>query len=293
MKIGLLDVDSHNFPNLALMKISKYHKMKGDDVEFINYLSNYDIVYKSQVFTYSKEENYKINAKNIIYGGTGYNELEKILPNEIENIIPDYDLYKCKHAYGFLTRGCIRNCDWCIVYKKEGKIKSNADIEDIMAGKKSAILLDNNVLAHEHGIKQIEKIIKLKIKIDFNQGIDCRLIDNKIAEMLSQVKWLNTIRFSCDNLNNIKDIKSAIDKLRLFMPKKHFFCYVLVTNDIKDALERVLFLRENKIIPFAQSYIDYSGNKNITKEQNNFCRWVNIHQFFYSMTYEQFLEQNK
>ena len=120
MKIGLIDVDSHNFPNLALMKISAYHKARGDQVEWAIPMLKYDIVYQSKVFDFSPDENTCIQCEQLIKGGTGY-DLDNKLPPEIENIYPDYSLYNIKNtAYGFLTRGCPRNCPFCIVGKEEG-----------------------------------------------------------------------------------------------------------------------------------------------------------------------------
>lgn len=136
-KIGLLDVDSHNFPNLCLMKISAYHKAKGDDVEMLNGFMHYDRVYASRVFddTYSQDYPYPIYADEVIKGGTGYG-LNNELPDEIEHIMPDYSLYGIKDkAYGFLTRGCPRGCAFCIVGDKEGlKSKQVADIGEFYGG---------------------------------------------------------------------------------------------------------------------------------------------------------------
>lgn len=120
MKVALIDVDGHNFPNLALMKISAYHKAKGDKVEWHFGFSEYDRVYMSKVFTFTEEFNMCINAKEIVRGGTGY-DLKNKLPSEIEHQYPDYSLYSnANTAYGFLTRGCPRNCPFCIVGEKEG-----------------------------------------------------------------------------------------------------------------------------------------------------------------------------
>lgn len=121
-EIGLIDVDGHGFPNLALMKISAYEKQQGNAVEWWNGLKHYDRVYEAKVFddTYSKDNEFVIQADEIIKGGTGYN-LEGQLPDEIEHIFPDYSIYGIDNvAYGFLTRGCPRGCPFCIVGKKEG-----------------------------------------------------------------------------------------------------------------------------------------------------------------------------
>ena len=121
MKIGLIDVDSHNFPNLALMKISAWHKQQGDEVEFYSPWFDYDRVYVSKIFTFTQDYQYCIRAKEVVQGGTGY-DLQNKLPDCIEHIYPDYDLYNIKNtAYGFMTRGCPRGCGFCIVAEKEGK----------------------------------------------------------------------------------------------------------------------------------------------------------------------------
>jgi hypothetical protein len=105
MNIGLLDIDGHNFPNLALMKISAYHKKLGHNVEFATMFEHYDILYKSKVFSFSADNEYCYNADHVIEGGTGYKNYDKKLINEIEHICPDYSLYNSEKAYGFLTRG--------------------------------------------------------------------------------------------------------------------------------------------------------------------------------------------
>ena len=133
-RIGLIDVDGHNFPNLALMKLSSWHKAQGDEVEWYNQFGDYDVVYMSKVFTHTLDYSYSItNAKEIIKGGTGY-DLHSTLPKDAEKVVPDYSLYPfidCKTAYGFLTRGCIRKCPWCVVPKKEGMVKPYQDVDEI------------------------------------------------------------------------------------------------------------------------------------------------------------------
>lgn len=292
-KIGLIDVDGHNFPNIALMKLSAYHKKMGDNVEFYSTFNNYDIVYKSKIFTFSNDYEYFItNAKKIKVGGTGYKLYDINLPYEIEHIMPDYSLYGIKdRAYGFLTRGCPNKCGWCIVPKKEGNIKANADITEFWSGQKEAVLMDNNVLASEHGLKQIEKIIRLGIHIDFNQGLDARIIasDKNIAKLLSKVKWIRYLRMACDTKSQIPYIEKALHNLNEFGIKNYrVFVYVLV-KDIKDALERIYFLREKKCKPFAQPYIDFSGKKKVTKEQKKLARWVNHKAIFYKVDYKDYV----
>ena len=273
MKIGLLDIDGHsNFPNFALCKISAYWKSKGAEVEWYTPFNRYDICYCSKVFTFTPDYLYPINAKEVIKGGTGYS-IEKKLPIEMENIQPDLSIYpNFKHAIGFLTRGCIRSCSWCIVQKKEGNIKPYAHIEDVLQGRKSAILMDNNILAnYDFAISEFQKIINLGIKVDFNQGLDARLVTDETAKLLAKIKWIRYPRFSCDTKENTKHIKQAIKLLRKYGYKGEVFIYVLLTEDIHECLDRIMDLdfldwtksgeRINKIKLFAQPYIDYLGKK--------------------------------
>jgi hypothetical protein len=156
MKTGLIDVDGHHFPNLALMKITNYHKSVGDTVEWVNYLERYDKVYQSKVFTFTRDIDTFVQTDEIVKGGTGYKMYDELFCDDRE---PDYTLYpQYLHAYGFLTRGCIRNCPWCIVPAKEGEIRAYRDIETVLQDRKTAILMDNNVLASNHGLQQLEKI---------------------------------------------------------------------------------------------------------------------------------------
>jgi len=299
MKIGLLDIDGHNFPNLALMKLSACHKRIGDTVEWYDVFSGrYDIVYKAKIFTFTPDYEYYINAEQIIQGGTGYSDLRK-LPLEVDIQPNDYSLYpKFKHALGFLTRGCIRKCSWCIVPEKEGKIRGDADIGYILQDRKSAILMDNNVLACDWGLTQIEKIANLGVRVDFNQGLDARLVTPEIAKLLSQVKWIdNTIRFSCDTKDTFDNIVAAKALLNAYGFKGKIFVYVLLTDDINECLSRIMnidfldfenAIRTYKVKIFAQPYIDFSGKKIIPQWQRDMARWCNNKRLFYSDTFENY-----
>lgn len=289
MKIALNDSDKTNFPNLALMKLSAYHKAEGDSVEWYMPIMSqfYNKIYSSKVFTFTQEDSL---LGNVVKGGTGYNMFNN-LPEEIEHTCPDYSLYpEFKSALGFLTRGCPNKCKWCIVPKKEGNIKPNADIEEFIDNRKTAVLMDNNVLASEHGLGQIEKIIDLKIKVDFNQGLDARIIaENKqVAELLSKTKWIRFIRMACDHKGQMKYIEKALQNLNEFGVKNYrIFVYMLVT-DLDDAMERAVFLRELNTSPFAQPYRDFDNNIVPSWEQRKFARWVNIKQAFKTMPFETF-----
>lgn len=284
MNIGIQDVDNTGYPNLALMKISAHHKSVGDDVSWYNPLFGADVVYASKVFTFSKDdEMLPIDANR---GGSGHNS-KLSLPENIEHIMPDYSIYNTDHSMGFLTRGCPRSCSWCVVPSKEGKIKAHADIEEFLAHDK-CVLMDNNVLAHDHGLKQIEKIGNLGCKIDFNQGLDARLIDKANARLLGKCKWWKPVRIACDTKSQMKSVAKAVDILRSNnVTPRRYFCYVLV-KDIADALERVMFLDSIGVDPFAQPYRDFSTNTEPTTEQRRFARWVNHKAIFRSTKWSEY-----
>lgn len=280
--IALHNADNTKFPNLVLMKLSAYHKSRGDVVEWYQSLrsSIYTLIYSSKVFTWTNDLQLR---GNVLFGGTGY-KTQNTLSEEIEHCCPDYDLYEQEYSMGFTTRGCIRKCEWCVVPEKEGQIRPHADIEEFTRHK-DVVLLDNNVLASDHGVKQIEKIIKLKLKVDFNQGLDARLIDNSMAKLLSKVKWLTPIRLSCDTQNQIPIIQKAVTLLRWHnATPRVYFVYVLV-REISDALERIKFLKGMNLDPFAQPYRNQDGSEP-TKEQKRFARWVNMKSIFKSVAWK-------
>ena len=279
MNISLVDVDGHNFPNLALMKLSIWHKAQGDSVEWYSPLfSQPDKIYASKVFTFSPDYTaYAPGHPEPIRGGTGYDPNVK-LPDEVERMVPDYSLYPdFPAALGFLTRGCIRNCKWCIVPKKEGCLQEVDDIERVSAGRKDVVLLDNNFLAAspDFVIEQLEKIARMKIRIDFNQGLDARLVNPENARLLASCRWVRYIRFSCDTVAMVEPIRRTVSLIRESGFKREIFCYMLV-QDIGDAEIRLRALVDLDVIPFAQPFRDFTGDSTPTAEQRKFASFVNV-----------------
>lgn len=274
MKIGLIDVDSHNFPNLALMKISAWHKNKDDDVEWWNGLKQYDIVYKAKVFdsSYTQDEEHCIMADQVISGGTGY-DLKSRLDQDIEHQYPDYSLYGEKRAVGFLTRGCPRNCGFCIVSEKEGnKSHQVAELGEFYRDQKEIILLDPNITASKECNLLFKELAETKKLVTFNQGIDIRCMDEEKALLLNQIKT-KTIHFAWDNYE-----MRTYEKLKQMRPLlntrgRDLAVYVLTNFNTthEQDLERIYKLRELDYNPFVMIY-----NKNqAPKQTKKLARWVN------------------
>lgn len=282
MLIGLHDSDATSFPNLALMKLSAWHKARGDTVEWWEPLFSYDRVYSSKVFTFTPENPYL--PENTIKGGTGYGIFDE-LPPEVDAMYPDYSIYpKCDYAIGFLTRGCIRKCPWCIVPKKEGKIRPYQTWQEIKRpDSRDIVFMDNNVLACQHGLEQIEDMGGKDVRVDFNQGLDARLITNDVARLLARLKWIRFIRMSADTDAMLDVVLTAIDRLGKYGVKPYkVFVYVLV-QDVESAERRAIALRDIGANPFAQPYRDFTNNIEPTQEQRDLARWVNHKAIFKSI----------
>lgn len=279
MKIGLHDSDRTGFPNLALMKLSAYHKAQGDTVEWWIPMIQYDRVYSSKVFTFTPEE--PMLPTDTIKGGTGYGKYDA-LPDDIDSMYPDYTIYpECHHAIGFLTRGCIRSCPWCVVPKKEGRIRPYSRWQEIKRpDSRDIVFMDNNVLACEHGINQIKDMIGQDVRVDFNQGLDARLITPEVAELLSKLKWIRFIRMSCDTDAMLDVVLRAIHLLEKNGIKSYRVFVYLLVQDIASAEKRALALRKAGAEVFAQPYRDFEKNIEPTREQKAFARWVNRKEIF-------------
>lgn len=256
MIIGLHDAEKEHFknksfPNYALMKISAWHKAQGDKVEWWNPLARYDKVYSSKVFDFTPVNAYL--PENTIRGGTGYRDIpmSQELPGEIDEMFPDYSIYpECDYAIGYLTRGCPNHCRWCVVPKKEGNIRPYRTWREIVrTDTDKLVLMDNNILSCEYGVKQLMDLIGSRYYIDLNQGMDARMVDGDVADILSRLKWIRFIRFSCDQKSQIEPVRNTIELLGKHGVKPYrIFIYLLVTSDIQDAANRVEALKGYKAI---------------------------------------------
>lgn len=294
MKIGLVDVDGRRFPNYALMKISEYHKQQGDSVEWANPLMPYDVIYKSKIFKFSQEDNTCYNCNDIVLGGTGYS-LTDTLPECIDNMQPDYSIYPfidSKTAYGFLTRGCPNKCRWCVVPIKEGTVKPYRDVEEIAVdGRTNLILMDNNILAIDYGLEQIEKIIKNRYRVDFNQALDARLITEDVAKLLAQVRWLNQIRLGCDTPQQVIECEKAMSMIdRHRKNPAHYLLYAMIDGTIKKAYDRISHFRDNKRVRIvAQPYRDFNNPKQMIPQwQKDMARWAMRRELYAATDFKDF-----
>lgn len=277
MNIGLIDVDGHRWPSLPLMKISAYHKACGDFVEPWLGVKRYDKVYMSKVFTESPDIDTVIMADEIVRGGTGYfypgGGAE--LPDEIEHIFPDYDLYPTlteNRAYGFLTRGCPRNCGFCIVSKKEGCASRHvADLSEFWNGQREIKLLDPNLLACPERERLLQQLVDSGANVDFTQGLDIRLVEDVIP-LLNKIK--SKVHFAWDNPE--QDLRPYFERyVKKAKPNKHRppGVYVLTNygSTLEQDLERIYFLRDLGFDPYVMIYEKETAPRDIRLLQ----RWVN------------------
>lgn len=272
-KIGLIDVDSKNYPNIPLMKISAYHQKCGDSVEWYSpmFSGHMDKVYLSKVFSFTPDYEFCIDADEIIQGGSGYaislvdgkevydGSKDKPLPPEIEHIYPDYSLYGITDtAYGFLTRGCPRGCAFCHVEAKEGRASRKvADLSEFWRGQKNIVLCDPNILACRDWRDLFQQLEDSGAWVDFNQGLDIRLMTPEKAEMIKRIKAKN-IHFAWDQY---EDLEKIVPKFREFkeitgIDYRKLGVYVLCGFDttIEQDLERIYTLRDLGYSPYVMLY---------------------------------------
>ena len=317
MRIGLIDVDGHAvkkkwgatiYPNIALAKIARYYREEGYTVEWYSPFADcYDIVYMSKVFSFSPDYTYVIeNAYKVIKGGTGY-DLSSTLRSDIDLCQPDYSIYPNvpkDYAYGFLTRGCPNKCRWCVVPKKEGAIRSYMDVDQIaIEGRHKLVLMDNNFLAAgNYAHEQLNKIIQRGYRVDFNQGLDARLVDDSFAHQLAQVKWLdkNRIRFGCDTPAQIEECERAMRLINSYGFHGEYFIYTMLNDNFWECYNRIYHwwlklqnARQTKngnwVYAYAQPYRDpYNPHQQIPQWQKDMANWVNKKAHFVAHNFEDF-----
>lgn len=311
MNIGLIDVDGHNFPNLALMRISAYHKAQGDNVEWWWGFGEYDRVYMSKVFdeTYSNDILVPANANEVIKGGTGYFRRRKdgysevffrgrwlengesscwkaglvtyneFLPYEVEHMYPDYSLYPkitADTAYGFLSRGCPRGCPFCGVAEKEGrKSYKVADLSEWWNGQKNIVLCDPNTLGCPQHLDLLGQLAESKAWVDMNQGVDARLLTEKNIEALNRIKIKN-IHFAWDLMEQSEDVIRGLKLYRehgKISDHRRREVYVLTNYNttMDENLYRIYTLRDLGYNPYVMVYDKPNAPRDVKRLQ----RWCN------------------
>ena len=316
MNIGLLDIDCHAakkkwgatiYPNLALCKISAFHKQQGqgDHVEWATPFEHYDILYRAKIFNFSEDDLRPYNANATIKGGTGYDIYSK-LPQEIDDMQPDLTIYPNLPkdvSYGFLTRGCTNKCKWCVVPRKEGAIRPYWDVYRVANGKKKIVLMDNNILSGgDYAVEQLMKIIERGYRVDFNQAIDARLVTDEYAQLLANIKWLDNqrIRFGCDTHQQIIECERAMDMIESYGFKGQFFLYCMINNDFNESFNRInhwwkweQFVRNTKkgchVYAYAQPYRDPDNPHHVIPQwQKDLAGWVNKKAHFIAYSFAEF-----
>ncbi len=283
MKILIMDIDS-KIPNYALKKVEKYHLKKGDEVvwNFSLFRPIADKIYISCIFDKNKKKCFEWqDDPKCLIGGSGYS-LDIVLPEEIERVKPRINL-------GFTTRGCIRNCKFCIVPKKEGKIRVVGDLLDLWDGKaKDIVLLDNNILALPEHFKLICKQARdNKIRLDFNQGLDHRLLNQEIVDELKSIRHLD-LHFAWDNMSDFATVEKAINLLQKNnINRCNWLMLVGFNTTFEEDLFRANYLRNHNQNAYVMRY-----NGKTTPELTRLSRWVNNRAWFHAISWEEFLKRN-
>lgn len=302
MKIGLIDVDG-KLPNLALMKISKYYKTMGEQVEFVRpdaSRNTYDKIYASAIYQKSQNECRTLQeyfGDRIEIGGTGWDIEKRLLP-EIESMSPDYDLYTADMIYpkikgimtrerrkvkaqqivdagiGFTSRGCIRKCPFCFVPKKEGSFRQDSEIKDIINPRSNVIILhDNNLTADPYCIEKLHEIRDRNLIVDINQGCDVRLMTPEIAQAMSEVHHLRSLHYAWDLMGFEKQVIEGIKIMSRFIPASKHMCFCLVgfNTTFEEDMYRVKKLQSLGVRPYIMRY----NERRDDIRMNHFARWIN------------------
>ena len=291
MRVGLVDVDSHNYPNLALTKLSAWHKARGDSVEWWDGFGQYDIVYMSKVFSgsYSADELIPANADEVVRGGSGYAiatvsgfeiydpGLDPPLHPEIEHMYPDYSLYPGltrDTAYGRLTIGCPKKCPWCHVGSMQGYVSTQvADLAEFWRGQKNIELLDPNILACPEREALLEQLVGSKAWINFNQGLDIQRMDSDVIALLNRCK-IRRYHFAWDDpAADLTDQFAKVGDALKIKGRASRMVYVLTNfggSTVDDALERIYILRSLGFDPYVMIY-NKPGSPKIYRQMQRWC----------------------
>lgn len=266
MKVGLVNIEP-KIQNTAYMQIAYHHREKGDRVEWFNSdeTSRYDQIYCSSLFDFTDKSNVPARA---VCGGTGF-DLTTKLPFDCDL---DYSLYPtCDRSFVWFSRGCIRNCDFCVVRDKEGKLKP-AKPKNLNPNSKYVQVQDNNFFANPNWKKAIWQLWEWGQPVDF-QGVDVRLLTPDMCSCLKYTRLASQLKIAWDN--PARNLKGEIKELLRHVKPSKIMCYVLTGNGstLEQDLMRVRELQALKI----DIYIMCMDRKD--PHQKKFQRWVNGHAY--------------
>lgn len=287
MKVRLIDIDS-KIPNLALMQISAFHRAQGDAVGFD--VNNPDRVYISCLFDrnapLARGVATMFPGAEVVIGGSGVNRTW--LPEPMQRVRPDYDLYPSRYSLGFTTRGCIRRCPFCIVPAKEGRLRRWQHPREFHDERFDTVaMLDNNILGLRSWFFEVtDWLIDHRLKVDFMQGLDVRLLDAEIAERLKGLRWAATIRFAFDDIDDEPAVMQGIALLReAGINLKHDVSFFVLAgfdgSTFEDALYRCGRLKEEGTNAYVMRYTR-------SPALNALARWANARQLFWSMDFRDY-----
>ena len=303
MRILLVNVDAKW--NLAIRKLYKFYMGNNDvemrDLNFSSYphkkevtidASGYDKVYVSNIFQQNKDRVKVVNCEYVDYGGVGSNFPLKKLPSNIDNLEPYY--YPNEDtAHGFITRGCIRNCYFCLVPKTEGSLRYYRDVATVVGDKKKAIFMDNNILAYEGCNDILRWLIVHKIKCEFNQGLDIRLINDENARLLSMLKYSGEYFFAFDNPADKPVIEEQLKIVKRWIDKDwklKFFLYFQPKMKVKDLIMRVEWCRKNYCLPYVMRDKEcWNADIHLKNFLIDYSAYCNQPAFFKNMSFDEFI----
>lgn len=281
MNIGIIDIEPKIF-NTALMQISRYHKDRGDKVEWWSPLTDkqFDHVFCSSIFDFTDKSEV---PKRAVCGGTGF-DVTSLLSKDIENCELDYSIYpECECSFIWFSRGCIRNCPWCVVPQKEGSIKI-VDPKNLNPNGKYIAVCDNNFFANVEWHLAITYLVNLGQPVHIQQGIDVRTITHCQAHSLTTIPTNKQIKIAWDNPEDTKQIIAGIKRLCEYIKPYKIMCYVLIgfESTEQEDLYRVEKLRDLGIDPFVMPY----DKSNLY--QKAFARWVNHKAMFKTVEWKDY-----
>lgn len=288
MNIGLIDVDGHNFPNFALMRISAWCKAHGDNVEWADAMfgGGYDRVFKSKIFTFSPDDNTPWSCE-VVCGGTGY-DIKSRLPEEVEkSTAMDYSLYpQYDFSIQFFSRGCIRHCPFCLVHDKEGDIHAVEPVELNPRGKHIEVL-DNNFFANPEWKSAVDYLLKAKQKVNLH-GVDVRIMNEEQAYWLNCLPLHKSIHIAWD-LPQL-DLTEKLREVTHYIKPWKLMCYILVgfNSTMEQDMYRIERCREFGIKPYVMPYRDFENKMKPSQYAKDLAQYVNKPMIFKSCKFKDF-----